>query len=663
MIARSGLRITASLLVCSSTLAAAFTIDLATDTDRLQIVADKIDDRVGVLAVSCDVNGDGWTDTLLGASRYDHLPASRFDAGGAYLILGRPGAWSGTHGISSLASSLIVGADQADYAGEGIACGDLNGDGFDDIVIGALAADGPANTRLNGGEVRIVFGAATLPPTVDLRSSSAVVIYGADQDDQTGLRLAIGDLNADGSQDLVVGAALARDPGGFGAGRIYLLFGRTAWPAEIDLRVERDVVIYGKRWSYLAGSLLTADVTADGTVDVIGVAPEGDGPVNRRDCGDIFVFKGKATWPAVINLATQSADKRIYGRDLDDRAGDIRGLAVGDIDADGVEELVAGSRLADGPANTAALTGEISTIQISTATQASLDLGVASDHLVYGDDAGDLFGLAIHAVDLNRDGVDDLVSSASFDDGANESRQNCGALAIFFGHAGFPATYDLGQTAADVLIYGAQANDETNLSGVPDLNNDGIPEVAMSARRTSATEPNVFWLTSPFDFDNDGVSQLPDNCPLVWNPDQLDTDGDRVGDRCDGDYDADGVADANDCNRRVASEGRPPTFDTLRVERNGSSATVSWALLASAESYDVSRGLLTTLGLNQFGSCQNARDAAVTDGEFVEPDLPPSGDGFFFVVRGRDAGCGGVGSYGSSSTGVERINADPLACP
>lgn len=82
MIARSGLRITASLLVCSSTLAAAFTIDLATDTDRLQIVADKIDDRVGVLAVSCDVNADGWTDTLLAASRYDHLPASRFDAGG-----------------------------------------------------------------------------------------------------------------------------------------------------------------------------------------------------------------------------------------------------------------------------------------------------------------------------------------------------------------------------------------------------------------------------------------------------------------------------------------------------------------------------------------------------------------------------------------------------
>jgi hypothetical protein len=333
-------------------------------------------------------------------------------------------------------------------------------------------------------------------------------------------------------------------------------------------------VIHGKRWSYLADNLITADVTGDSTVDLIGGAPEGDGPVNRRDCGDIFVFRGKVTWPAVINLATQTADKRIYGRDLDDRAGDSRGLAVGDIDADNIVELVTGSRLADGPSNSAASTGEISTIQISTATQASLDLGVAPDHLIYGDDAGDAFGTAIHTIDLNGDGVDDVVASAPYDDGALESRQGSGALSVFFGHASLPAIHDLGQTAAEILIYGALASDATNLSGVPDLNNDGISEVAMSARRSSSTEPNVFWLTSPFDFDNDGVSQLPDNCPLVWNLDQLDTDGDRVGDRCDGDYDADGVVDANECNRRVATEGRPPhrrhaTRRTQRFERDG----------------------------------------------------------------------------------------------
>jgi hypothetical protein len=61
--------------------------------------------------------------------------------------------------------------------------------------------------------------------------------------------------------------------------------------------------------------------------------------------------------------------------------------------------------------------------------------------------------------------------------------------------------------------------------------------------------------------------------------------------------------------------------------------------------------------------CQNARDPNLTDTTFVEPELPPASDGFFFLVRGRDSGCGGVGTWGRDAYGMERVNASSARCP
>jgi hypothetical protein len=71
------------------------------------------------------------------------------------------------------------------------------------------------------------------------------------------------------------------------------------------------------------------------------------------------------------------------------------------------------------------------------------------------------------------------------------------------------------------------------------------------------------WLSSPFDVDEDGIAHLRDNCPLVFNPDQADTDGDERGDACASDYDGDGRADHLDRAPGDGAVSGPPEVEAL----------------------------------------------------------------------------------------------------
>ena len=91
--------------------------------------------------------------------------------------------------------------------------GDLNNDGTDDLVVGAFRADGPDNSREDGGEVYVIFGSRDLGGVLDFASASADVrIMAADADDDFGAALASGDVNGDGIDDLLIGAPAAVCP-------------------------------------------------------------------------------------------------------------------------------------------------------------------------------------------------------------------------------------------------------------------------------------------------------------------------------------------------------------------------------------------------------------------------------------------------------------------
>jgi hypothetical protein len=158
------------------------------------------------------------------------------------------------------------------------------------------------------------------------------------------------------------------------------------------------------------------------------------------------------------------------------------------------------------------------------------------------------------------------------------------------------------------------------------------------------------------DADGDGVPDRDDNCVNDANSTQTDFDADGAGDLCDPDDDNDGLIDVADCAPFDAASGTPGPVSVLTVARSAGAARLTWDDAARAESYDVQRGTLTALRTGSYGVCFASQLAATT---LDDLDPPASDDGFFYLVRGHDAGCGGGGSLGTDASGVPR----PAACP
>lgn len=260
----------------------------------------SIDDTVVSVGDAGDVNGDGLQDLIVGASDAD---GSGHDAGRSYVVFGK--ADGAPVDLAALGSGgfVIDGESSDDHSGYHVdAAGDVNGDGLDDVVVGAWAAatSGPAS-----GSTYVVFGKADGAP-VDLANVAAGVggfaVHGESSSDYSSQHGAagVGDINGDGMVDLAIGARLADGPAGAWSGRAYVVYGRSADTSPVDLS---DVAagiggftLDGAQAGDQAGYAIDAagDVNGDGMADLVVSAPAAE-PNGFRSGRAYVVFGSRSS--------------------------------------------------------------------------------------------------------------------------------------------------------------------------------------------------------------------------------------------------------------------------------------------------------------------------------------------------------------------------------
>lgn len=390
-----------------------------------------------------DVNGDGFDDVIVGAPAA--VPSGGTDPGTASVFLGGPS------GITAAPQRILAGVVHGGRFGYSVAnAGDVNGDGFADLVVGASGATSGGQPEVGSASVFLggANGVSGTPQRV-LEGSAAMSRFG-------NTVASAGDVNGDGYADLVVGAFSANAVGRSYAGAVSVFLGSVDGIPDAPLRVLEGMETFdGFGWS-VAGA---GDVDGDGYSDIV-VGAKFANRGGRTYTGTVSVFHGSATGIAA------TPRRVLEGRERGDDFG-WSVASAGDINGDGYSDIVVGALQ---EASSHWMLGGFASVFLGSAT----GVAAAPQRVLERPMRIDNFGHSVSiAGDVNGDGYADLVVGAPFIVGSYSDR---GIVSVYLGgEAGAPA-------APHRVLEGPRTDDfGWSVTGAGDVNGDGYADLVVGA--------------------------------------------------------------------------------------------------------------------------------------------------------------------------------------
>lgn len=278
----------------------------------ITVAGEAYDDQFGYsVAMAGDVNGDGFDDVIVGAPKYAD------EIGRAYLYHGSDS------GIGSTPALTLTGEANGDFFGYSVdGAGDVNGDGFDDVVIGAWHH---ADPDIDAGKAYVYFGSSTGITTTDPFSVTG------NPNSELGVSVAgAGDVNGDGYADILVGA-YRDDVTAPGAGAAYLYWGSANGPVTPGVLVAAGEAENDELGFAVSGA---GDINGDDFDDLLVGAYLNDAA--GEDAGKAYAYAGcmGGLLPGAVFIDTGEYEYDGYGLAL---------AGIGDVNGDGVEDIAVGA--------------------------------------------------------------------------------------------------------------------------------------------------------------------------------------------------------------------------------------------------------------------------------------------------------------------------------
>jgi len=393
-------------------------------TQDLSLTGETPNDEFGYSVSSAgDVNGDGYSDLIIGAYRFASY------TGKVYVCLG--GA-----SMDSIADVTITGDSIGYSIGRSVSsAGDVNGDGYSDIIVGANGYSS------NTGKAYIYYGGSSMNNTADL------TMKGEDIDNNFGYSVSsAGDVNGDGYSDVIVGASSYNSS----SGKTYIYFGGSSMDTTADL----IMTIPFSTGSYFGYSVSSAgDVNGDGYSDVI-VGAWG----YSSGIGKAYVYFGGSSMNAVVDLTmTGETGGSNFGQTVS---------SAGDVNGDGYSDMIVGawgvlrkSYIFFG----GAIMDNIADVTMTSVTGSNFGFSVSS------------------AGDINGDGFSDVII------GATGVSSGIGSAYVYYGGNSMDNIVDVNMSGESISnIFGA------SVSSAGDVNGDGYSDLIVGANGYSSNTGKAY---------------------------------------------------------------------------------------------------------------------------------------------------------------------------